>query len=536
MPADAAALRDGLEIAAGLGKVSLAEALDAILPLPLPVIVIEYDDVSRMHPDDVVAIGAAPSSDSRSTPSGAHGELEDGRTGTDTLTAMAARADVTAGPGAAGAAAEPAGAPKRLRAEDGPDSAPDGKRAKGPGTGDASYSSSAAAPGHGTSAGGRAGTDRGDDDAADDDDDDTPVQWGAVALENNDLALRLFNNSREQLLEDSREGRELPWIHPHEAVRRATVGIKAHSRGMTQYTYDGLYVARVTPSPGPAVDFDGVALVPFATFRATEVLVQFFEGPSRRLKRTITFLVGVVPTGTVLHAGTLVVPKQVTSSLGSVAKASGASFADEAAATASPRQPTAVVAVSSSGDGIPPLPPSAVGGAASSAMTLPSKDEPHVVQPPHPELEAWAMARQHMERGRLDTEPRELHESMFFGDVVPRAHRARPVHAPASSAGMVAHRHSGGAPGAERPSSLYAHRVGSIAGLIPFLGNTVSIREEQLAAHFDQASRHHPQLAGPGPGHYMGLPAQAAAQHQAMQQHQQAMHRQFYGAPRPHHG
>jgi hypothetical protein len=153
--------------------------------------------------------------------------------------------------------------------------------------------------------------------------------WGPVALAANEECHRVFNSSSAQMHADAVENSNMAWIHPYEAVRRLTVVIKAQSRRLKQYTYDGLYVARVVPPPGPGVDEHGVALVPYASFRATEVVNVVYDGTSSRPKRAITFFVGVVPTGAVLPAGTVISADHVIAALEEETKA-GADASDEA--------------------------------------------------------------------------------------------------------------------------------------------------------------------------------------------------------------
>lgn len=551
MPADAASLCEALELAASLEKAPLAKAVEAIRDLPMPTVIVEYDDVSRLPLDAVPAMLATPHSDSQSMSSGPvaakraresfadeSGSLTDSRADVAGLPSKRARpAEDAAGatsvstPGERPAAAGQAAA---VSSAEGPQAAEAAVKDLGS-NGHAADSSSTCAerltPSHAHDGGvpgargrsaaafGEAGhKDSGHDaevaDEYEDDEDDEPMQWAPIALESNDLAVRLFNNTRQQVAEDAKNGVELAWIHPHDVARRATVSIKANSRRMSQFTYDGLYISRVHPPPGQAVTKDGVALVPFATFRATEVMVFFYDGHSDRLKRSFTFWVGIVPTGSVLPAGTLVVPKHVSQSLESSRQHRlQSSEGEHGSAPTSPR-----LVAGSGGTDAADAEPSAV-----SAEVAVSRGEPFVPATSAPDVDAWALARSHVEQGHLSSEPGELPASMF----APGIQRSHPTFTSGYSTAMSGIHHQRPplprrAPysdamdadsGTERHSGLWAHSIGGVAGLFPLAGAMASVREHQLPHHF--------QSSGPAPRPLLQMQMQQQQQQQQMAMAQQ---------------
>ncbi len=576
MPADAASLCEAIALANSLEKAPLAKAVEAIRDLPMPTVIVEYADVSRLPLDAVPAMLATPHSDSQSMSSGPvatkrrresfadDGGASGGEAGGDASglaskrprpaeepteanatsssaerppagpqpaesAEQAASAAAPGQPAAAAAAAEPAS--NGQAADSASTCAERSTPSRGPpGTAGARNRSAAAFAEAGRKDGDQEDdiADEFGDDDDDDDDDDVPMQWAPIALESNDLAVRLFNNTREQVAEDAKNGVELAWIHPHEVARRATVSIKANSRRMSQFTYDGLYISRVHPPPGQAVTKDGVALVPFATFRATEVMVLFYDGRSDRLKRTFTFWVGIVPTGSVLPAGTLVVPKHVSQSLESTRRP-GQQSADGEHGSA-PASPRLVVgnggAAGSAATGAAAAEAAGAAAASEAAVSTAaavSRGEPFVPARSAPAIDAWALSRSHMEQGHLTSEPGEVPASMF----APGIQRSHPAITGGYSTAMSSMHHSRPpAPrhgpysdamdadsGPEHQSGLWAHSIGGLAGLFPLASAMASVREHQLPQHF--------LTAGPSSGALVHLQHQQQMSLAQQHQHQQ---------------
>lgn len=358
--------------------------------------------------------------------------------------------------------------------------------------------------------------------------------WEPIVLESNEAALRLFNNSRDQVVADATAGIELPWIHPHEAMRRATIGIKATSRRLTKYSYDGLYVSRVIPPPGRSVTREGAAIVPFTSFRATEVLIVCYDGQSSRIKRSLAFFVGAVPTGVVLPVGTIVTPRHLNKSMTKAAddaksmSADVLKAADDAKSMSSSNNTSAaaspwVIGAAASA----PLSPSlqlpagqvAVSAAGTtSSASLPAApvsgaDDSRPVLSPTGQMaaNALALAHEHIRAGNLDMEPRVLHSASFQGALprVPKSQAGISV-AGRDTARLDASRmlhHSVQVPmqmamqmqasgrllpsppqamddRSSRHPALYSMPVGNIARLMPWIGSASSIRERDLPATF----------------------------------------------------